>query len=182
MMLEDFMRYLIVLGEARFHAGCRGATDPTLITTAGWLVSRTTGRRSVCRIGENVCTLALIEHLGKEGDPAGAEQKLVNANTRGPHWADPLKAWGDVLLKRGHGKEALAKYYEALKQAPSWKQLKEAREAVAKQKSNWPAGKRTIAAVGYRFSTDVMVDSPANGLRQAAAGRGCVITRARSGG
>jgi hypothetical protein len=36
-----------------------------------------------------------------------------------------LKAWGDVL----------AKYDEALKYAPNWKQLKEARMAIAKQKS-----------------------------------------------
>jgi hypothetical protein len=42
-----------------------------------------------------------------------------------PHWADPLKAWGDVL----------AKYDEALKYAPNWKQLKEAREAAAEQKA-----------------------------------------------
>jgi hypothetical protein len=55
-------------------------------------------------------------------------------NQRGPHWADPLKAWGDVLAKQGHAKEALAKYDAALKYAPNWKQLKEAREAAAKQK------------------------------------------------
>jgi len=42
---------------------------------------------------------------------------------------------GDVLVKQGKTKEALAKYDEALKYAPNWKQLKEAREAVAKQKS-----------------------------------------------
>jgi predicted negative regulator of RcsB-dependent stress response len=46
-----------------------------------------------------------------------------------------LKAWGDVLVKMGNPKEALAKYDEALKYAPNWKQLKEAREAAAKQKS-----------------------------------------------
>lgn len=40
-----------------------------------------------------------------------------------------------MLAKQGHRKEALVKYDEALKYAPSWKQLKEAREAVAKQKT-----------------------------------------------
>jgi hypothetical protein len=45
--------------------------------------------------------------------------------------ADPLKAWGDVLLKQGHPKAAVAKYDEALKYAPYWKQLKEARAAAA---------------------------------------------------
>ncbi len=36
--------------------------------------------------------------------------KLKDANQRGPHWADPLKAWGDVLAKQGKTKEALVKY------------------------------------------------------------------------
>jgi tetratricopeptide (TPR) repeat protein len=72
--------------------------------------------------------------LARHGDLLGAETKLIDANKRGPHWADPLKAWGDVLLKQGDRKQALAKYDEALKYAPNWKQLKEAREAAAKQK------------------------------------------------
>jgi predicted negative regulator of RcsB-dependent stress response len=73
--------------------------------------------------------------LARHGDLAGAEVKLKDANQRGPHWADPLKAWGDVFVKQGKTKEALAKYDEALKYASNWKQLKEAREAAAKQKS-----------------------------------------------
>jgi hypothetical protein len=40
-----------------------------------------------------------------------------------------------VLTKQRREKEALAKYDEALKFAPNWKQIHEAREAVAKQKS-----------------------------------------------
>jgi len=73
--------------------------------------------------------------LAKHGDPAGAESKLKDANQRGPHWADPLKAWGDVLVKMGNPQKALAKYDEALKYAPNWKELKDVREALAKQKS-----------------------------------------------
>jgi tetratricopeptide (TPR) repeat protein len=73
--------------------------------------------------------------LAKHGDLEGAAAKFKDANQKGPHWADPLKAWGDVLAKQGKPKEALAKYDEALKFAPNWKQLKEAREAAAKQKS-----------------------------------------------
>jgi tetratricopeptide (TPR) repeat protein len=73
--------------------------------------------------------------LAKHGDLSGAESKLKDANQRGPHWADPLKAWGDVLMKQGKTKEALTKYDEALKYAPNWKELKEAREALAKQKT-----------------------------------------------
>jgi len=72
--------------------------------------------------------------LARHGDLVGAEAKLIDANKRGPHWADPLKAWGDVLVKQGNLKGALAKYDEALKYAPNWKQLKEAREALTKQK------------------------------------------------
>jgi tetratricopeptide (TPR) repeat protein len=73
--------------------------------------------------------------LARHGDFNGAIGKLKDANRRGPHWADPLKAWGDVLVRHGKAKVALAKYDEALTYAPNWKQLKEAREAVAKQKS-----------------------------------------------
>jgi tetratricopeptide (TPR) repeat protein len=70
--------------------------------------------------------------LAKHGDLDGAAVKLHDANRRGPHWADPLKVWGDVLARQGHTREALAKYDEALKFAPNWKQLKDARERMAK--------------------------------------------------
>jgi tetratricopeptide (TPR) repeat protein len=72
--------------------------------------------------------------LARHADLDGAAARFKDANLHGPHWADPLKAWGDVLAKQGHMKEALAKYDAALKYAPNWKQLKEAREAAAKQK------------------------------------------------
>jgi tetratricopeptide (TPR) repeat protein len=71
--------------------------------------------------------------LAKHGDLDGAAAKLKDANQKGPHWADPLKAWGDVLAKQGNTREALAKYEEALKYAPNWKQLKDARQALTKQ-------------------------------------------------
>jgi tetratricopeptide (TPR) repeat protein len=73
--------------------------------------------------------------LARHGEFDAAAAKLKDANQRGPHWADPLKAWGDVLSSQGKIKEALAKYDEALKYAPNWKQLKEAREALTKQKT-----------------------------------------------
>ena len=47
--------------------------------------------------------------LAKHGDLDAALAKLTEANQRGPHWAEPLKAWGDVLAKQRHTKEALAK-------------------------------------------------------------------------
>ena len=73
--------------------------------------------------------------LAQHGDLDAAAARLKDANQKGPHWADPLKAWGDVLVKQGKTRDALVKYDQALKYAPNWKQLKEAREAVVKQKS-----------------------------------------------
>ena len=71
--------------------------------------------------------------LARHGDLVGAETKLKDSTQRGPHWADPLKVWADVLAKQSKIKDALAKYDEALKYAPNWSELKEAREALAKQ-------------------------------------------------
>jgi tetratricopeptide (TPR) repeat protein len=71
--------------------------------------------------------LALARHA--ELDAAVA--KLKEASHRGPHWADPLKAWANVLVKQGKTRDARSKYDEALKYAPNWKQLKEARAALA---------------------------------------------------
>jgi hypothetical protein len=39
-----------------------------------------------------------------------------------------------VLVRQINTKDALVKYDEALKYAPNWKQLKDARDALAKQK------------------------------------------------
>jgi tetratricopeptide (TPR) repeat protein len=70
--------------------------------------------------------------LAKRGDLAEAVKQLELANARGPHWAEPLKAWGDVLVKQGKTKEALVRYEEALKYAPKWKELSGARDEAAK--------------------------------------------------
>jgi predicted negative regulator of RcsB-dependent stress response len=53
-----------------------------------------------------------------------AVEKLAAANARGPHWADPLKAWGDVLMRQGRADAARAKYREALEYAPHWAALR----------------------------------------------------------
>ncbi len=65
----------------------------------------------------------------KRGDLKRAETDLLTASGKAPHWADPLKAWGDVLAGEGNWKEALAKYDEALKYAPAWTELQQARDA-----------------------------------------------------
>jgi tetratricopeptide (TPR) repeat protein len=69
------------------------------------------------------------------GDLAGALSDATQAATLSPHDGDAWKLWGDVLAKQGKTKETLAKYDEALKYAPHWKQLQEARETVAKQRT-----------------------------------------------
>jgi tetratricopeptide (TPR) repeat protein len=84
-------------------------------------------------VSGTVVTGALLDELTRLKDPTRAAAKLLEANRRGPHWADPLKAWGDVLMKQAHIKEALKKYDEALKYAPTWEALKETRAAAAKK-------------------------------------------------
>jgi tetratricopeptide (TPR) repeat protein len=70
-----------------------------------------------------------------KGDIDGAVAKFEAAHHESPHIADALKGWGDALARQGQATTALAKYNEALEYAPNWKELKAAREAVAKQKS-----------------------------------------------
>ena len=70
--------------------------------------------------------------LGR-GDLKAAEADISAAAAKGPHWADPWKAWGDVLAREGRWKEALAKYDEASKYAPAWAELQRARAAAAKR-------------------------------------------------
>jgi tetratricopeptide (TPR) repeat protein len=62
----------------------------------------------------------------KRGDLKAAETDLSTAHAKAPHFADPLKAWGDVLVREGRSKDALAKYDEALKYAPDWVELHQA--------------------------------------------------------
>ncbi len=65
------------------------------------------------------------------GDLKAGEADVASASGKAPHWADPLKAWGDVLAREEHWREALAKYDEALKYAPAWVELRQARNAAA---------------------------------------------------
>ena len=65
------------------------------------------------------------------GDLPAAERDVAYAAGKAPHWADPLKAWGDVLARQGRWAAALAKYDEALKYAPAWVELRAARATAA---------------------------------------------------
>jgi tetratricopeptide (TPR) repeat protein len=70
------------------------------------------------------------EDLFARGDIENAQRQAIAANKNGPHFADPLKLWGDTLLKQGNKAIALVKYDEALKYAPAWIQLKQARDSL----------------------------------------------------
>jgi tetratricopeptide (TPR) repeat protein len=69
------------------------------------------------------------------GNVAGALTDAEHAVQLSPHYTDAWKLWGDALARQSQFKLALAKYDEALKYAPNWAALKEAREAAVKQKS-----------------------------------------------
>lgn len=67
------------------------------------------------------------------GDLGRAGADFATANAKAPHWADPLKSWGDLLARQGRWKDALAKYDEAQKYAPAWPALKQARAIAVRQ-------------------------------------------------
>ena len=67
------------------------------------------------------------------GELKAAEADIAAASAKAPHWADPLKAWGDVLAREGRWKEALAKYDGALNYAPAWEELHQARAIAARR-------------------------------------------------
>jgi tetratricopeptide (TPR) repeat protein len=70
----------------------------------------------------------------EQGDASGAIRDFQAAHASAPHWAEPLKAWGDLLGKQNYRQAAQAKYDEALEYAPHWKALQEA------QRENEAAG------------------------------------------
>jgi hypothetical protein len=81
---------------------------------------------------------------GAEPFAAAIAANLANPSLEvAPHWTDPLKARDDVLVKQGNVKDALAKHDDALNYAPTWKELKEVREAAAKQKNRSAAMRTT---------------------------------------
>ncbi len=67
------------------------------------------------------------------GDLKSAEADFSTAANRAPHFADPMKAWGDLLAREARWRDAVAKYDEALINAPAWARLHEARDAAARK-------------------------------------------------
>lgn len=60
------------------------------------------------------------------GETNSAESDFAASARVAPHYADPLKAWGDLLAKQGHWPLALAKYQQAHAYAPNWPALNDA--------------------------------------------------------
>jgi len=85
------------------------------------------------RVGPDLPFVYLHRGLSElnRGDLKAAEADLAAASANAPHFADPLKAWGDLLARAGRWKEALTKYDEALKYAPAWAALQQARDGAA---------------------------------------------------
>jgi tetratricopeptide (TPR) repeat protein len=68
------------------------------------------------------------------GDLAGALAQFKVAHRLEPRFADPLKDWGDVLVRQRMWGEALAVYDAALADAPAWQALRDARDAAARSR------------------------------------------------
>jgi tetratricopeptide (TPR) repeat protein len=58
-----------------------------------------------------------------KGDLDGAIAKLEIAHQKGPHFADPLEFWGEILIAHNRSDLALVKFEEANKYAPNWGRL-----------------------------------------------------------
>jgi tetratricopeptide (TPR) repeat protein len=67
------------------------------------------------------------------GNVTGALTDAEHAVQLSPHYTDAWKLWGDALARQSQFKLALAKYDEALKYAPNWAALKDARDATVKR-------------------------------------------------
>jgi tetratricopeptide (TPR) repeat protein len=65
--------------------------------------------------------------------PAQAAADFAAANRAAPHFAEPLKAWGDLLAGQGRWTQARDKYDEALRYAPQWGALRQAQAALARK-------------------------------------------------
>jgi tetratricopeptide (TPR) repeat protein len=70
--------------------------------------------------------------LARHNRPAEAIAKFAEAHAHGPHWADPLKAWGDVLAAEQKFHAAREKYEQAVPLAPAWPELRQALEDLGK--------------------------------------------------
>jgi tetratricopeptide (TPR) repeat protein len=61
--------------------------------------------------------------LMAKGDLDNAIAKFKLANSKGPHFADPLEMWGESLIAKNRSDLARAKFEEANNYAPNWGRL-----------------------------------------------------------
>jgi tetratricopeptide (TPR) repeat protein len=61
--------------------------------------------------------------LMMKGDVESAIAKFKEANSRAPHFADPLEMWGEALMQKNRSDLALEKFEEANRYAPNWGRL-----------------------------------------------------------
>jgi tetratricopeptide (TPR) repeat protein len=87
------------------------------------------------RVGPDLPQVYLWRGMSEtaRGDFVRAGADLSTASAKAPHWADPLKAWGDLLARQGRWRDAVARYDDALKYAPAWSALHQARDAAARR-------------------------------------------------
>lgn len=82
------------------------------------------------RLGPDLPNVYLHRGLFEAGrhDFAAAIADYAAAAKAAPHYADPLKAWGDALAGEGDWQQAEAKYADALRYAPHWDALGRAQD------------------------------------------------------
>ncbi len=91
-------------------------------------------RRRVKALPPHDASLVYLERGLSElrrGDLARAEADLSAANSRSPHFADPLRGLADLRARQGRWHEAAELYERARVYAPAWPELLQARSAAS---------------------------------------------------
>jgi hypothetical protein len=115
------------------HVRCRAFWADALDASGDWATARQAYRSAEATAPDLALAyeregLAYLRH----GDPATAIARESLAHEKSPHWADPLKDWGDALVAMHRSGDALARYREAVRWAPRWQQLQQAIAAAQK--------------------------------------------------
>ncbi len=116
-----------LLGDRRF-VRCRAFLADTLDRSGQWDAAKASYRTAEAASPHLAFAyyreaLALARH----GQTAGALQRLETAQQLSSHWADPQKAMGDLFASQTKWDKALNSYNEALRWAPAWSALQQAK-------------------------------------------------------
>jgi tetratricopeptide (TPR) repeat protein len=93
---------------------------------------------------------AWAEALLVRGDLKRAVEQAALANRKGPAWAEPLKIWGDALMRQRQFEEAAGRYHAAVVAAPRWGALH-----IELGRALWLSGKRAEARSTFRAATSM---------------------------